>query len=65
MGLDILKKQASNPQIMVKKIFEHDQVKLALVIVLGVSGPDEIEIVTDDAASKAYADKINDILMTA
>lgn len=65
VGLAILKEQGSNPQIMGKKIFEQDQMKQAVEIGLGVSGPDEIEIVTDDSISKAYADKITEILMTA
>jgi uncharacterized protein (DUF362 family) len=65
VGLAILKEQGSNPQIMGKKIFEQDQMKHAVEIGLGVSGPDEIEIMTDDPASKAYADKITEILMTA
>jgi uncharacterized protein (DUF362 family) len=65
VGLAILKEQGSNSQIMGKKIFEQDQMKQAVEIGLGVSGHDEIEIVTDDPASKAYADKITGILMTA
>ncbi|MBN1904280.1 MAG: hypothetical protein JW927_04200 [Deltaproteobacteria bacterium] len=48
---------------MGKNIFEQDQMKQAVEIGLGVSGPDDIEIVTDDSISKAYADKITGILM--
>jgi hypothetical protein len=48
---------------MGKKIFEQDQMKQAVEIGLGVSGPEEIEIVTDDSISKAYANRITDILM--
>jgi uncharacterized protein (DUF362 family) len=63
VGLAILKEQGSNNQIMGKKIFEQDQMKQAVEIGLGVSGPEEIEIVTDDSISKAYANRITDILM--
>ena len=35
----------------------------AVAIGLGVSGPDEIGIITNDPESKAYADKLTDILM--
>ncbi|NLA74514.1 MAG: DUF362 domain-containing protein [Deltaproteobacteria bacterium] len=65
VGLAILKEQGSNSQIMGRKIFEQDQMRHAVLLGLGVSGPDEIEIVTDDAASKNYAEKIMGILKTA
>jgi hypothetical protein len=38
--------------------------KQAVAIGLGVSGPDQISIVTGDAESKAYADKLTKILLT-
>ncbi len=63
VGLAILKEQGSNPVIMGKKIFEQDQMKHAVEIGLGVSSPDQIEIVTDDVVSRAYANRITDILM--
>ena len=63
VGLAVLKEQGSNSTIMGRKIFEQDQMKHAVEIGLGVSGPEEIVIVTNDQESKAYADKLADILM--
>jgi len=63
VGLAILKEQGSNSTIMGRKIFDQDQMQHAVTIGLGVSGPDEIAIVTGDTESKTYADKITDILM--
>lgn len=63
VGLSILKEQGSNSTIMGRKVFEQDQMKHAVAIGLGVSGPDEIGILTKDSESKAYADKLTDILM--
>ena len=63
VGLSILKEQGSNSTIMGRKVFEQDQMKHAVAIGLGVSGPDEIGVLTKDSESKAYADKLTDILM--
>jgi uncharacterized protein (DUF362 family) len=65
VGLAILKEQGSNSTIMGRKIFEQDQMKHAVAIGLGVSGPDEIGIVTNDPESRAYADKLTEILKKA
>ncbi len=58
VGVAILKDLGANAAIMGRKIFEQDQIKRAAELGLGVSGPDQIEIVTGDAASRAYAEKI-------
>jgi uncharacterized protein (DUF362 family) len=58
VGLAILKELGSNAAIMEKKIFEQEQIQRAVELGLGVSGPDQIELVTGDAASRAYAAKI-------
>ena len=63
VGLAVLKEQGSNSTIMGRKIFEQDQMKHAVEIGLGVSGPEEVGILTNDPESKAYADKLADILM--
>jgi uncharacterized protein (DUF362 family) len=65
VGLAILKEQGANSIIMGRKIFEQDQMKRAAEIGLGVSGPGEIGILTRDSESRAYADKLTDILMVA
>ena len=63
VGLAVLKKLGSNRDIMKRKIFQQDQIKRAVEIGLGVSGPEEIEIITDDEASRRYAGKLTEILM--
>ncbi|MFC1839747.1 DUF362 domain-containing protein [Thermodesulfobacteriota bacterium] len=65
VGLAVLKEVGANSTIMDRKIFEQDQMKQAVAINLGVSGPDQISIVAGDAESKAYADKLTDILLTS
>ncbi len=63
VGLAILKELGSNSAIMEKKIFEQEQIARAVELGLGVSRPEDIEIVTDDAAGKQYAERVRDVLM--
>lgn len=63
MALAILKELGSNKDIMGKKIFEQEQIARAVELGLGVTGPDEIEIITDDAESKRYAERLSVILL--
>lgn len=58
VGVAILKELGSNATIMGTKIFEHDQIARAVQLGLGITGPDQIELITADAASRAFADKI-------
>ena len=62
IGLAILKDLGSNDAIMKTKIFDQEQISWAAMLELGAASPVEIEIVTADAASAAYADKIRPIL---
>ncbi len=62
VGVAVLKQLGSNETIMGRKIFEQDQIKRAVELGLGVTGPDDIEIVTGDKAGRDYADKIRAIL---
>jgi uncharacterized protein (DUF362 family) len=63
VGLAVLKHAGSNGAIMEKNIFAQEQIARAVELGLGANGPDDIEIVTDDAASKSYAEKLSEILM--
>jgi uncharacterized protein (DUF362 family) len=65
VGLAVLKNLGSNDAIMVPKIFEQEQIQRAVELGLGVSSPNDIEIVTGDPASRAYADTLKEILATA
>ena len=64
VGLAVLKDLGSNQTIMARKIFEQDQIKRAVEIGLGVSGPDQIEIKTGDPESRTYAERLKSILLT-
>jgi uncharacterized protein (DUF362 family) len=62
VGLAVLKELGSNESIMGRKIFAQEQIARAVELGLGVNGPEEIEITTDDGKSNAYAEKIGGIL---
>lgn len=62
VGLAVLKHLGSNPAIMNTPIFEQEQLKRAVELGLGVAACDQIEIVTDDKESEAYANKLRAIL---
>jgi len=62
VGLAVLKELGSNEAIMGRPIFQQEQMARAVELKLGVSGPAEIELVTGDDASAAYAAKLRPIL---
>jgi len=64
VGLSILKELGSNKDIMERKIFGQEQIARAVELGLGIAGPGEIEIITDDADSRKYAEKLTGILLT-
>jgi uncharacterized protein (DUF362 family) len=63
VGLAILKSLGSNHAIMDTPIFAQEQIARAVELGLGVTSPEQIEIVTDDEASVAAASRIRDILL--
>lgn len=62
VGLAVLKELGSNDVIMGTPIFAQEQMARAVEIGLGVAGPDEIALVSDDAEGRAYAMVLEDIL---
>ncbi len=62
VGLAILQHLGSNAAIMGTKIFEHDQLRRAVELGLGISDPQQIEFVTGDKESRKYAEKLKEIL---
>jgi hypothetical protein len=58
----VLKHLGSNEAIMNSKIFEVEQIKRAVELSLGISGPGQIELVAPDDASRKYADTLKTIL---
>jgi uncharacterized protein (DUF362 family) len=63
VGLAILKDLGSNKAIMDKKIFDQEQISRAVELGLGVSRPEDIEIVADDEAGSLYVEKLKGILL--
>ena len=62
VGLAVLKELGSNDAIMGTPIFQQEQMARAVEVGLGVSGPDQIDLVSDDEAGTAYAAKLKGIL---
>jgi uncharacterized protein (DUF362 family) len=62
VGVAILKELGSNETIMKPAVFAQEQIARAVDLGLGVSSAADIVIVTPDAASEAYAEKIRKIL---
>jgi len=62
VGLAVLKQLGANVAIMGTPIFRQEQMARAVEVGLGVQGPDEIELVSDDEAGTAYATRLEEIL---
>jgi uncharacterized protein (DUF362 family) len=62
VGLAVLKEVGSNDAIMSTPIFRQEQMARAVEVGLGVSGPEEIALVSDDEAGRAYATTLEGIL---
>ena len=63
VGVAILRSLGTTPDVSQGRVFEQAQINRAAELGLGVRSPEEIELVTDDAESRAFADKIRDILL--
>jgi uncharacterized protein (DUF362 family) len=62
VGLAVLKSLGSNEAIMGRAVFEQEQIARAVELNLGVSRPEDIEIVTADDESRAFADRLRPLL---
>ncbi len=62
VGIAVLKDLGSNHDIMERKIFDQEQISRAVELGLGVSGPEEIEIKSDDEIGNQYAKRLKEIL---
>jgi len=62
VGVAILRSLGTTPEVSKGKIFEQDQIKRAAELGLGVKSAGEIQIVTGDKDSEAYAVEIRKIL---
>jgi hypothetical protein len=65
VGLAVLKLSDANRAVMETPIFGQEQIARAIELGLGVSGPDGIEVVSDDDRGRAYAAAVADTLRRA
>jgi uncharacterized protein (DUF362 family) len=62
VGVAILRLLGTTPEVSRGAIFQQDQIARAVELGLGVSLAKEIQLVTGDAASEAFAVKVRDVL---
>jgi uncharacterized protein (DUF362 family) len=62
VGLAVLKDLGANDAIMGRPIWAQEQLARAVELGLGARGPEEIELAAPDAASRAYAARVERIL---
>ncbi len=63
VGVAILRLFGTTPEVEQGPIFEQEQIARAVSLGLGVSSPEEIEFLTDDAESAAYAARVQGIFL--
>jgi uncharacterized protein (DUF362 family) len=64
VGVAILRVFGTTPEVSEGRVFEQAQLARAIELGLGVSGPEQIELVTGDPASAASARQIQATLAT-
>ena len=62
VGVAVLRMLGTTPEVSQGKIFGQDQIARAVELGLGVSSPEQIEIVTGDKESEEYAEKVREVL---
>lgn len=62
VGLAVLKHLGSNKAIMERPVFAQEQIARAVELGLGVTRPEDIEIITADPESETYSEKLRGIL---
>ena len=63
VGVAILRLLGTTPEVSRGPVFEQDQIARAAELGLGISSAKEIQLVTGDAESEAFAVKVRDILI--
>jgi len=63
VGVAILRLLGTTPEVSKGSIFSQDQIARAVELGLGVSSPEQIQIITDDADSEDFASKVREILL--
>ena len=62
VGVALLRYFGTTPEVSRGTIFQQEQIARAVELGLGVTGPDEIQLITDDEDSAAYAGEISALL---
>jgi uncharacterized protein (DUF362 family) len=62
VGVAVLRLLGTTPEVSKGRIFEQDQLARAVELGLGVTSADQIELVTGDPDSAAYADRVREML---
>ena len=63
VGVAILRYFGTTSEVGRGPIFEQEQIARAVALGLGASAPDQIELLTDDGESRAYAERIREVLL--
>ena len=63
VGVAILRRLGTTPEVSQGPIFGQEQIARAVELGLGVNSPEQIQIITDDAASEEFAGEVRDILL--
>ncbi len=63
LGVALLRHFGTTPEVSQGRIFEQEQIARAVELGLGVSAPEQIELVTGDSESRAYAERITEGLL--
>jgi uncharacterized protein (DUF362 family) len=63
VGVAILRLFGTTPELSQGRIFEQEQIARAVELGLGISSPDQIQLVTGDPESEAFASQVSDILL--
>jgi uncharacterized protein (DUF362 family) len=63
VGVALLRYFGTTPEVSAGPIFAQEQIARAVELGVGIGGPQQIELLADDAGSEAYAADIRSILM--
>jgi len=63
VGVAILRLLGTTSQVSQGHIFEQDQIARAAELGVGIKSPEQIQLVTDDPESEAFAKQVGDILL--
>ncbi len=63
VGVAILRLFGTTPELSQGRIFEQEQIARAVELGLGINSPEEIQLVTGDSESEAFAAQVSDILL--